>query len=162
MWGLNFSGETNVRTLNYLDLTLVIEGDTIFTKTFFNLVDCYSLLEFNSCPFEKWLTIIPFGQFKKLCRNCMKNADFVTQSRILKKCFKDKKSDPYLRNNIRDKPKMIYQRTKIVKNALAPSDPVKTRMKNLVYMEPFLKGSYKFLINRCKCCAYITVIYSIH
>lgn len=45
--GLNFTGELNSKTINYLDLILFTEGDKVLTKTYFKQVDCNSLLDFG-------------------------------------------------------------------------------------------------------------------
>lgn len=55
-WGLEFSGETNTESINYLDITLFHEGSNILTKNYFKKVDCNNLLEFESCHFKKWKT----------------------------------------------------------------------------------------------------------
>lgn len=89
-WSLTFSGEINT-TVNYLEIILTNEGDKVITKNYFKSVDCNSLLEFQSCHHKKWLTNIPHGQFQRLRRNCTNDKDYVTQSSILKKRFKDKK-----------------------------------------------------------------------
>lgn len=89
--GWKFSGETNPRHINYLDITLTNSDNKIITKNYFKPVDSNSLLDFHSCHYRKWFSNIPFGQFKRLRRNCTTNKDYIVQSKILRKKLKDKK-----------------------------------------------------------------------
>lgn len=89
-WGLTFSGECNNNTLNYLDITLYIDNNKVCTKNYFKQVDCNSFLDYKSQHHRKWLNNIPFGQFRRIRRNCTKNGDYVAQGGILRKRLKEK------------------------------------------------------------------------
>lgn len=52
-WGLEFSGETNKESINYLDITLFHDKGNILSKKFFKKVDYNNLLEFESCHYKK-------------------------------------------------------------------------------------------------------------
>lgn len=90
-WGLTLSGDISSVSIDYLDVTLTNEGTRIITKNYYKSVDCNSLLDFNSCHYRKWLTNIPYGQFKRLRRNCTIDKDYRSQSNILKNRLKEKK-----------------------------------------------------------------------
>lgn len=89
-WGLTFSGETHSEKIYYLDVTLFSEGERILMSYYFKPVDCNSLLDFRSYHHKQWRTNIPFGQFRRLRKNCTKDSDFQTQSNILHKRFDEK------------------------------------------------------------------------
>lgn len=85
-WGLNFSG-----SVNSIDITLFNEGPKVFTKNFFKKVDSNYFLEFNSCHHCNWVKNIPFGQLRRIKRNCTRQKDFKEQSKTLIQKCKDKK-----------------------------------------------------------------------
>lgn len=90
-WGLVLSGSISHSHIDYLDITLFNEGKKICTKNFFKKVDSNNFLEFDSCHNKNWIKNIPFGQMRRIKRNCTKQTDFKEQSKVLIKKFSDKK-----------------------------------------------------------------------
>lgn len=90
-YGLTLSGEINKEGMNYLDFTLSFENNKITTENFFKKVDSNNYLDYQSCQHRKCLQNIPYGQFRRIRRNCSKTADYRKQSTILMKKFKEKK-----------------------------------------------------------------------
>lgn len=88
--GLQFSGDISSTKMNCLDVTFTNEGEKIISKNVFKSVDINSFLDFTSSHYKKWLLNVPCGQFRRLRRNCAKNADFHIQSKTLKKRFAEK------------------------------------------------------------------------
>lgn len=89
-WGLSFSGTISTDKLTFLDLEISANNNTISTKTYFKLVDCNSLLNFQSSHYRKWLLNIPYSQMRRLQTNCSNNADFKQQSKVMKSRFLEK------------------------------------------------------------------------
>lgn len=82
-WGLFFSGTVSEAQIDYLDITISSEGSRVITKNFFKMCD-------SNNHHRKWLRNIPFGQLRRVRRNCTKIEDFKIQSRNLMDRFRDK------------------------------------------------------------------------
>lgn len=89
-YGLKFTGEWSLETINYLDLTLVKNGNRIGTRTFFKATDRNGFVPTNSCHHPQWLVAVPKGQYMRIRRNYDNLIDFHTQSDILTQRFCEK------------------------------------------------------------------------
>lgn len=91
-YGLSFTFVTNSNTLPFLDLELGHDEvtSTIVSKNYIKSTAVNSYLLYNSCHNPKWINNIPKGQFCRLRQNCTRENDYVDQSLLLKKKFKDK------------------------------------------------------------------------
>lgn len=91
-YGLSFTFVANPNTLMFLDLELGHNEvtSTIVSKNYIKPTAGNSYLHYNSCNFPKWINNIPKGQFCRLQQNCTRESDYVDQSLLLKKKFKDK------------------------------------------------------------------------
>lgn len=90
LWGLTFSGTISSDKLEYLDLEIKILNNHIITSTFFKSIEFNSLLNYKSSHYRKWLQNIPYGQMRRLQKNCSRDCDFKNQSAIMKSRFKKK------------------------------------------------------------------------
>lgn len=86
-WGLSFTGNISKTNLEYLDIELTSVDAHIITKTFFKTVGCNSLPNFQSSHYKKWLINVPYGQFRRLRKNCSRDIDFESQCKIMESCF---------------------------------------------------------------------------
>lgn len=89
-WGLSFTSNISKTNLEYLDIELSVLDTQIITKTFFKSVDCNSFLNFQSSHYKKWLLNIPYGQFRRVRKNCSRDVDFEHQVKIMETRFQEK------------------------------------------------------------------------
>ncbi|CAN2391269.1 hypothetical protein PRIEUP_LOCUS1308, partial [Pristimantis euphronides] len=90
-WGLEFTSTIHESNIVFLDLDISICNNTIITKTFFKKTDTNSFLDFRSSHQHAWKTNVPFGQIKRIRRNCTMDKDFTAQVGVLQKRFLDRK-----------------------------------------------------------------------
>lgn len=76
--------------VNYLDVTVSFCENHINTKVFFKTTDQNRFLPTYSGHHPLWLKNIPKGQCMRVWRNCSFESDFVSQSLVLKECFREK------------------------------------------------------------------------
>lgn len=95
-FGVELSGKISAAKIEYLDVELSSIKDNITSKTYFKPVD--SLLDYKSAHYKKWLNNVPFGQFRRLRKNCTQTQDYEEQCKIMSKRFKDKKYPEHLIN----------------------------------------------------------------
>ncbi|XP_075709805.1 uncharacterized protein LOC142743193 [Rhinoderma darwinii] len=89
-FGLNFTYTYSGEKIYFLDLTNCKNGDTFTTKTHFKSVDVNSYLDFTSAHYPPWLRNVPFGQFRRIRKNCSNSIDFKKECLILSKRFREK------------------------------------------------------------------------
>lgn len=89
-YGIQLSGNISPGTMEYLDTELKSEDNKMISITYFKEVDTNSLLDFKSVHYKQWLSNVPFGQFRRLRKNCTLEKDFEEQSHTMtkKKCPK--------------------------------------------------------------------------
>lgn len=75
-YGLRFTAEFSLSTINYPDLTLYKKDNRIGTKTFFKATDRNAFVSTNSCHQPQWLGAVPKVQFMHIRRNCNSMSDF--------------------------------------------------------------------------------------
>lgn len=112
-YGIKLTGKISPNTLEYLDIELRSEGDRIISRTYFKEVDTNSLLDFKSAHYAKWLKNVPFGQSRRIRKNCTMEKDSKEQSRIMSNRFKEKRYPEHLVNEAK---------SNSFKNTLAPSE----------------------------------------
>lgn len=128
-WGLQFSGEINVNNINYLDISISHKEGKIVTKNYFKDVDCNSFLHFSSNHHKQWLKNVPYGQFRRIRRNCTNDADFERQSEILKTRFKEKHYPAKLINDAYEKTDRLTQKICLNGNKNTEKDKNKLQYK---------------------------------
>lgn len=89
-YGITLTGKVSSETMDYLDISLTTHNENIITKTHFKDVDTNSRLDFKSAHYKKLLTNVPYGQFRRLGKNCTLDRDFETQSQVMSNRFKEK------------------------------------------------------------------------
>lgn len=89
-WGINFTYEYSITSVNFLDLTITKNEGRLLTKTFFKTTDRNGYIPIGSCHHPNWLKAIPKGQFQRVRRNCSWIEDYRDQAGVLKKRFEDK------------------------------------------------------------------------
>lgn len=67
-------------TINFLDLTIFREENSLATKVYFKPTDRNSYLSIRSGHHPTWLRNIPRGQLMCIRRYCTFNKDFIQQS----------------------------------------------------------------------------------
>uniref|UniRef100_A0A8C5M9U5 Reverse transcriptase domain-containing protein n=1 Tax=Leptobrachium leishanense TaxID=445787 RepID=A0A8C5M9U5_9ANUR len=80
-------------SINFLDLTIFPEGNTIHTRTFFKQVDSNSFIGKDSCHLNSWLEGVPKSQYIRMRRNCSKSTDYTIQASKLTSDFIEKGYD---------------------------------------------------------------------
>lgn len=123
--------------INYLDITLFSENNKTFMKNVFKKVDCNSLLDYTSCHYKRWLTNVPFGQCRRIRRNCTKDSDFLTQSNILKKRFEEKRY-----------PTKLIEGAFIRAKQLTQQSCIQPRLKNTDKKEDIFKNAFTTTFNQ--------------
>ncbi|XP_056419489.1 uncharacterized protein LOC130360958 [Hyla sarda] len=88
--GIKFTIEYNEDNINFLVLNIAHKGTNYITSTYFKKVDINSYLEYNSAHQKQWLKNVPYGQFKRIRKNCMEDNTFAIQAKILSKRFIEK------------------------------------------------------------------------
>uniref|UniRef100_A0A8C5M2E7 Reverse transcriptase domain-containing protein n=1 Tax=Leptobrachium leishanense TaxID=445787 RepID=A0A8C5M2E7_9ANUR len=89
-WGIKLDLQYSRHTINFLDLTLYIEGGTVKSKTYFKPVDVNNYIESTSCHAPAWLKSVPKSQLTRLRRNCTEREIFDLQANKLIGDLKEK------------------------------------------------------------------------
>ncbi|XP_073429765.1 uncharacterized protein [Dendrobates tinctorius] len=76
--------------VDFLDLKLTIEGQSIQTTLYRKSTSTNSVLHYSSFHPEHLRNRIPKGQFYRLKRNCSDDQDFLTQAKDLTRRFKNR------------------------------------------------------------------------
>uniref|UniRef100_A0A8C5PYV0 Reverse transcriptase domain-containing protein n=1 Tax=Leptobrachium leishanense TaxID=445787 RepID=A0A8C5PYV0_9ANUR len=79
-WGIKLEYFFSKQEVNFLDLTIYTQDNSLKTKTFFKTVDVNSFIEFNSCHAKSWLQSVPKSQLMRLRRNCTEEKIFLEQA----------------------------------------------------------------------------------
>lgn len=108
-WGIKFTLNFSEREIEFLDLLITHDNHTFITSTFFKKVDANSYLDFNSGHFHKWKQNVPFGQFRRVRKNCTSDTTFKEQAEVISKRFLDKGYPKGLINNARKKAEVLSQ-----------------------------------------------------
>ncbi|XP_068115920.1 mucin-2-like [Hyperolius riggenbachi] len=90
--GLSFTMETDNLQVHFLDLDIKVDprDASISTTNYFKPTDRNGYLDYHSAHHKPWLKNVPFGQFKRLRRNCTNKEDYIKQSEILRTRFQEK------------------------------------------------------------------------
>lgn len=89
-YGLKFTAEWSISSINYLDLTLTRYQDKIGIRTFFKETDRNGFVPTQSCHHPQWLGVIPKRQYMRIRRNCDNLDDFHNQAQIQTDKFQEK------------------------------------------------------------------------
>ena len=89
-YGLTFTAETSMTTVNYLDLTIRKKGEKFQTLTYFKATDRNGFVPTSSCHNPLWIGAVPKGQYMRLKRNCDTDEDFCIQAKHLTNRFLEK------------------------------------------------------------------------
>ncbi|XP_075433352.1 uncharacterized protein LOC142470641 [Ascaphus truei] len=89
-FNLKFTSTVSATTINFLDLCIYVEDGTIKTKNYFKEVDANNYILQSSCHLNKWIENIPYGQYRRLKRNCTDNHIFEEQSTVLSRRFSER------------------------------------------------------------------------
>lgn len=116
-WGLSFTANFSTTEIEYLDL-VVSTKDKFSTSTFFKKVDTNSYLAFDSGHYIKWKTNVPFGQYRRIRKNCSDDDMFIKQSQILKQRFQEKKYPTSLIKSAYKRAKGMTQKDCLVEKSL--------------------------------------------
>lgn len=82
----NFSWDA----IEFLDLLISHDKYKFITATHFKKVDSNSYLDFNSGHFHKWKKNVPFGQFRRIRKNCTEDATYEEQAHLISQRFIEK------------------------------------------------------------------------
>lgn len=122
--GIEFKYEANQHTINFLDLNIRSEGDTLVTSTYFKATDRNSFIPRDSCHHRPWLDSVPKSQFIRMRRNCTRVDDFDTQTRMLRNRLCDKGYDLTTLNNKIEEVRMLDRDSLLVdRPRMAERDP---------------------------------------
>ncbi|XP_056376037.1 uncharacterized protein LOC130273370 isoform X1 [Hyla sarda] len=122
-WGLHFTHNVFNDNAEFLDVVVFHNGlGALNTKTFFKKVDSNSYLDFTSSHFKKWLINVPYGQFKRIRRNCSNLNDFEEQSDILRKRFRAKKYPKAIVDSSFKRASTLSQQECLSKGKFTPSN----------------------------------------
>lgn len=94
-----------------MEITIFIEENKIHTKKLFKTVDCNSFLDDKSDHQKNWLNNIPYGQFRRIRRNCTRDEDYRTKSKILSQRFREKNYPHQIISVAYNKAKTLSQKT---------------------------------------------------
>lgn len=89
-WGIKFTHNFSDIEIQFLDLSISHNNDNFITSTYFKSVDTNSYLDFSSGHYSKWKKNVPYGQFRRVRKNCSEDATFEIQAKIIAKRFLEK------------------------------------------------------------------------
>lgn len=82
-WGVKFTAEYSLLSVDFLDLELTKVTNTIVAKTYFKPTVWNGYVPWNSCHHPNWLAGIPKSQLQRIRRNCTLDADYMSQAGII-------------------------------------------------------------------------------
>lgn len=88
--GITFTPNFQDKSIEFLDLNISYKEDAFVTSTYFKKVDANSYFNFSSGHFHKWKNNIPYGQFRRIRKNCTVDHVFEEEAKVVKKRFKEK------------------------------------------------------------------------
>lgn len=83
-------------------------------STYFKQVDSNSYLEFSSGHHDAWKHNVPFGQFRRVRKNCTEETTFEIQAEKIKQRFQDKGYPKGLIKNAFNRAKKLNQDTCLI------------------------------------------------
>lgn len=89
-WGIKFTENFCDTEIQFLDLNISHNNDKFITSTHFKIVDTNSYLDFASGHYSKWKKNVPYGQFRRVQKNCSEDTTFEIQAKIIAKRFLEK------------------------------------------------------------------------
>lgn len=72
----NYLHKYGVQQIEFLDLLISQNNQGFETSTYFKAVDANSYLDFQINHYRKWRENIPFGQLRRIRKNCTTNTKF--------------------------------------------------------------------------------------
>lgn len=89
-WGIKCTPKYNKDEIDFLDLVIKPENNQFMRSTFFNSIDANSYLSFQRNHFRKWKENIPFGQLRRIRKNCNSDDVFDKQATDVKNHLREK------------------------------------------------------------------------
>lgn len=82
-WGIKFTPKFNKQQIEFLDLIVKHENGKWGTATYFKEVDANSYISFKSNHLRKWKENIPYGQLRRVRKNCTSEKEFKDQAEVI-------------------------------------------------------------------------------
>lgn len=89
-WGIQLTPNFSSTQIEFLDLSITHDDKSFITSTFFKKVDANSYLDFSSGHFHKWKRNVPYGQFRRIRKNCTEDSTYYKQATVIRKRFAEK------------------------------------------------------------------------
>lgn len=108
-WDIKFTLNFGRDKIEFLDLVVSHDSEKFITSTYFKAVDINSYLDYSSGHFKKWKQNVPYGQFRRVRKNCTNEKTFEVQSKTIAKRFLDKGYPKKLVQDAFEKAKALSQ-----------------------------------------------------
>uniref|UniRef100_A0A803JSK4 Reverse transcriptase domain-containing protein n=1 Tax=Xenopus tropicalis TaxID=8364 RepID=A0A803JSK4_XENTR len=111
---LEFDLSYSREKINFLDLELYVKQSKIQSRTYFKSVDVNNYVLASSNHDSAWLKNIPYGQFRRVRKNCSEIGEFEKQAEVITERFQKRGYKPKEIKEAREKTKRLERQQLLV------------------------------------------------